>query len=62
MLNFAKIITPTLLTFPKFKYENGKFYKLDRFAETENGFEPVYVETDEVDEAEAFNIIFGEVE
>ena len=59
MLDFSKIISPTFLSFPVYKYEDGKYYKLDHFEETESGFTPVYIETDEVDDAEAFNIIFG---
>lgn len=59
MVDFGKIVSPALMSFPTYKYEDGKYFKLDHFEETEHGFEPIYAETDEVDEAEAFNIIFG---
>lgn len=59
MLDFKYIITSALLTYPQFKTENGVTYKLDSFEQTENGFEPHYVETDEIGEEEALNIIIG---
>lgn len=62
MLNLKNMFSPALLSYPKIKVEDGKHYKLDHFEMTENGAEPVYVETEEISEEEAFAILIGEAE
>ena len=59
MLDFKNIATPSLLSYPKIKTENGIHYKLESFVQTSNGFDPVYVETDDISIEEALNIILG---
>ena len=59
MLDMKKLITPALLAYPTFKNENGVNKKLSHFEITEDGIVPVYVETDEISEDEALNIILG---
>jgi len=59
--NLKKIVSATLLSYPSIKSENGTNYKLDGFAQTEEGFEPVYIETDEVNDSEALEILLGGV-
>ena len=62
MADRRKIVSPDLLVYPTFKEEDGVSYKLDHYDMTENGLVPVYVETAEISDEQAFNIIMGEVE
>lgn len=57
--NIKNAVSAILLSYPDFKSEDGVKYKLDGFVQTENGFEPIYVETDEVSESEALEILLG---
>ena len=62
MFDFNTIISSAVLTYPEYKTENGATYKLDSFQQTENGFVPHYIETDEISQEEALNIILGGAE
>lgn len=57
--NRKNIINPALLSYPEFKTKDGVRYKRIGFGQTENGFEPIYEETDELSDAEAFQYLFG---
>ena len=60
MLNLKKMFSPALLSYPKFKTEDGKNYKLDHFEMTDDGAEPVYVETEELSMEQIASVLMGE--
>lgn len=59
MPDLGKIATAALLSYPEFKTENGIRYKRIGFEQTKNGYTPLYEETDEISDGEAFDILFG---
>lgn len=62
MAHKKNYISPELLFYPTYKTENGINYKLDHYNMTDDGTFPVYVETEEISEEEAFSILLGEEE
>lgn len=60
MLDNRKVMSQSLyLSYPEYKTEGGKNYKIDYFQMTENGYVPVYIETDEVSTEQALSILLG---
>ena len=59
LLDYNAIASPALFTYPKFKTENGVHYELSHFEQTNDGFVPVYVESEEISDEEALAIMMG---
>ena len=59
MLDIRKLITPAVFAYPQFQTIDGVKQKLSHFEITDDGVVPVYVETDEIGDSEALDIILG---
>ena len=62
MLDYRKIVTPAILSYPEIKTVDGQNYKLQGFQQTQNGFEPIYTETDELTSDQVVSILMGGAE
>lgn len=58
----SKLITSAIFLNPQYKTIDGVDYQLEGFSETEDGFEPIYTESEKISDEQALNILLGGAE